>query len=201
MDQFGATRNTVRKVLEALVRNGFVVRRRGSGSYASLAKPNRALIGFEASKIGPLDVLETRLIFEPGFVDLIVLRATPADFARMEACLDRADRAKTQDEFREAAEAFRNEAVNATRNPLMIQIYEFISDARKAAGWHRLRKVDETKEAQRERTQRNRAILAALRDRNKPLARKLIKERLSLMVTEVTTGSLVDDSDSQATEN
>ena len=130
--------------------------------------------------------MEIRLILEPGFVDLIIARATTDDFDRMERCLDRADRANSQEEFREAALAFRLEAAKATRNPLIVQIYDFLMEARKEAGWHRLRKVDESKEAQRKRTKRNRAFLAALRDRNKALAKQLIRARLSLMVAEVT---------------
>lgn len=193
MDEFGATRNTVRRALAELERGGLVVRKRGSGTYATLGRP-QSISGLEASKIGPLDVLEIRLILEPGFVDLITARATSDDFDRMEACLSRANRAKSQREFREATLAFRMEAARATRNPLIIQIYEFIMDARKDAGWHRLRKVDESKDAQRKRVQRSRAFLAALRDRNKPLARQLIKARLSLMVAEVT-GALVDEGD------
>ena len=43
-------------------------------------------------------------------------------------------------------------------------------DARKEAGWHRFRKVDEQRRRNEKRTERNRALLAALRDRNKPLA-------------------------------
>jgi DNA-binding FadR family transcriptional regulator len=191
MDEFGATRNTVRRALTALEQGGLVVRKRGSGTYASLAKP-RSKVALEASKIGPLDVLEIRLILEPGFVDLITARATPDDFERMAACLDKADRAKNQSEFREATLAFRMEAARATRNPLIIQIYEFIMDARKDAGWYLLRKVDESKEAQRKRLQRSRAFLAALRARNKPLAKQLLKARLSMMVAEVT-GAAVDE--------
>jgi DNA-binding FadR family transcriptional regulator len=146
----------------------------------------------QASKIGPLDVMEIRLILEPGFIDLIIARATPDDFERMERCLNRADRATSQHEFREAAEAFRLEAVKATRNPLLVQIYDFLMEARKEAGWHRFRKVDESKEAQRKRTNRNRALLAALRDRDKRLARQLVSARLSLMMAELTGTGLED---------
>jgi DNA-binding FadR family transcriptional regulator len=194
MNSFGATRNTVRKALVALERAGLVIRKRGSGTYASTGQAHRPA-ALEASKIGPLDVMEIRLILEPGFVDLIIARATPNDFDRMERCLDRADRASSQQEFREAALAFRLEAAKATRNPLIVQIYDFLMNARKEAGWHRLRKVDESKEAQRKRTQRNRAFLAALRDRNKPLAKQLIRARLSLMVAEVTGATLEDQAE------
>lgn len=191
MDEFGATRNTVRRALADLERGGLVVRKRGSGTYASLARPgtNAAL---ESSKIGPLDVLEIRLILEPGFVDLIVARATPEDFDRMARHLDLAARAKNQAQFREATFAFRMEAVKATRNPLIIQIFEFVMDARKDAGWHQLRKVDESKEAQRARLRDSRALLAALRNRNRPLARQLLRARLSAMVAEITGASAVE---------
>lgn len=191
MNAFGASRNTVRRALAELERGGLVVRRRGSGTYASLGRQD-PVSGLEASKIGPLDVLEIRLILEPGFVDLIAARATPDDFDRMNACLDRAERARNQREFREATLAFRMEVARTTRNPLIIQIYDFIMDVRKDAGWHRLRKVDESKAAQRKRIQKSRALLAALRDRNKPLAKQIIKARLSLMVAEVT-GALIDE--------
>ena len=194
MSRFGASRNTVRKALVALERAGLIVRKRGSGTYASNGN-TQGQGALQASKIGPLDVMEIRLILEPGFVDLIIARATPDDFERMERCLDRADRADSQHDFREAAEAFRLEAVKATRNPLLVQIYEFLMEARKEAGWHRFRKVDESKQEQRKRTERNRALLAALRDRDKPLARQLVRTRLSLMVAELTGTGFEDNAE------
>ena len=186
METFGATRNMVRKAIAALEEDDLVERRAGSGPRG--ATPPRAPAGDAAGpvKVSPLDVLEARLAIEPGFADLLIARATDADFARMEACLDRADAARAQQEFRAAGYAFHLETARATRNPLIIRIFELIIEARERAGWSKLKLLNDTHEAQMHQTAENRAILRALRERDNTLARRLSRDHLARMIADVT---------------
>ena len=93
--QFGVSRGAVRRALARLAGEGLIERRRGrAGSRArplDLMPPRPDTTTPFAS---PQDVLEARLAVEPGFVDLVIARATEDDFARMAACLMRMEAAR-----------------------------------------------------------------------------------------------------------
>lgn len=186
METFGATRNMVRKAIAALEEDDLVERHAGSGTYVANTAPTAAGDAMGPVRVSPLDVLEARLAIEPGFADLLIARATDADFARMEACLDRADAARNQQEFRAAGYAFHLETARATRNPLIIRIFELIIEARERAGWSKLKLLNDTQEAQKHQTAENRAILRALRERDNTLARRLSRDHLARMIADVT---------------
>ena len=133
MEQFGAARNTVRKAIARLAEDGLIHRTIGSGTYVAANAPATATIASSQS-VSPLDVLEARMAVEPGFSDLLVARATEEDFARMEDLLDRLERAKDQQSFREAGYAFHLEIARATRNPLLVRIFGSSSTRGAGAG-------------------------------------------------------------------
>jgi DNA-binding FadR family transcriptional regulator len=183
MKKFGAARNTVRKALTRLTEDGLVERLKGSGTYVALQEPSvTASLNLSVS---PLDVLEARMAIEPGFADLLVARATEADFARMEQHLNRLEDAADQLSFREAGYAFHLEIARATRNPLLVRIFELIIEARAKAGWEKLRQLNDNRDAQLEQIASNRRVLEALRDRDTSRARELMRTHLWSMISSV----------------
>jgi DNA-binding FadR family transcriptional regulator len=182
MGQFGAARNTVRKAISRLVEDGLIQRTIGSGTYVA-AVP--AAPGPDGSSVSPLDVLEARMAVEPGFADLLVARATEEDFRRMQEHLDRQERAKDQRSFREAGYAFHLEIARATRNPLIVRIYEMIIETRAQAGWDKLRRLNESPESREAQIASNLRVLAALRERDTVRARHLMRSHVWAMIVDV----------------
>ncbi len=191
MTEYGAARNTVRKALALLERDGLINRRAGSGTYvhsdgsAEEAARNTERRGDEQVAASPLDVLEARMAIEPGFVDMLVARATEDDFRILEGKLDEAEHAVDQQSFREAGYAFHLQLARATRNPLLVRIFEIIIEARINAGWNKLKHLNDSREAQLAQVASNRRILGALWNRDSALARKLMHEHLWSMISEV----------------
>jgi DNA-binding FadR family transcriptional regulator len=185
-ERFGVPRGAVRRAMTRLAAEGLIERRLGrAGSRASvpdLARPQAPGVLLAS----PQDVLEARLAFEPGFVDLVVARATEEDFARMAACLQRMEAAPTQQDFREAGYAFHLELARATRNGLLVHLFEVIIDARARAGWGKLRALNARPEQRSAQVARNWRTLAALRDRDTEAARRSLREHLAQMVREIT---------------
>lgn len=185
--RFGSSRNLVRRAVQRLERERRVIRHVGRGTFVADAEGGGTdgSTSTLSSSVSPLDVLEARMAIEPGFADLVVARASEDDFSRLESCLRAMDDAHTQQEFREAGYAFHLELARTTRNPLLVKIFELIIEARAAAGWGRLRALNDTKEARAAQTAANRDILTALRDRDSELARRLIRAHLGRMVASV----------------
>jgi DNA-binding FadR family transcriptional regulator len=183
MVQFAAARNTVRKAISRLVEDGLIQRQMGSGTYVATTATMSA--SADSRSVSPLDVLEARMAVEPGFADLLVARATEADFERMGVHLDRQERANDQRSFREAGYAFHLEIARATRNPLLVRIFEMIIEARAQAGWNKLRQLNDSREAQKVQIASNRRVLAALRARDTGRARQIMRGHLWAMISDV----------------
>lgn len=192
MVQFGAARNTVRKAIARLVEDGLIQRTMGSGTYVATTPVAASPDG---SSVSPLDVLEARMAVEPGFADLLIARATDEDFRRMQEHLDRQLAAKDQLTFREAGYAFHLEIARATRNPLIVRIYEMIIETRVQAGWDKLRQLNETEESREAQIASNRRVLAALRERDAARARQLMRSHVWAMISDVA-GPVGQDRDS-----
>ena len=183
MQQFSAARNTVRKAISRLVEDGLIDRQIGSGTY--VATTISPVIADSGLAVSPLDVLEARMAVEPGFADLLVVRATAADFARMQEHLERQERATDQRGFREAGYAFHLEIARATRNPILVRIFEMIIEARATAGWEKLRHLNDSRKSREAQIASNRHVLEALRKRDTARARHLMREHLWSMITDV----------------
>ncbi len=183
----GAPRAAVRRALQRLQAEGAVERGLGrAGSRVRNAGTEGAPV--EARGASPQDVLEARWAFEPGLVSLVIARATENDFLSMERQLLRMERAASQQEFREAGYAFHLEIAKATRNPLLVDIFEMIIEARARAGWGRLAALNATQEQRALQVARNRRVVEALRHRDGAVATTLLRDHLAIMLDEVERG-------------
>ena len=183
----GAPRAAVRRALQRLQAEGAV--ERGLGRAGSRVRNSRAEgAAVEARGASPQDVLEARWTFEPGLVALVIARATESDFVAMERQLQRMEHASSQQEFREAGYAFHLEITKAARNPLLVDIFEMIIEARARAGWGRLAALNATPEQRALQVARNRRVVEALRHRDGAVATTLLRDHLAIMLDEVERG-------------
>jgi DNA-binding FadR family transcriptional regulator len=171
--QFGVAISTVRKALSMLVEQSLVIQRRGSGTYVATS----AGFGARAAEgrslhVSPQDVLEASAAIEPGFVQFVVARATQEDFALMEAWLDEAEQSADLRRFRRAIHSFHMAIARATRNSLLIRMFEIVIEARARVGWKALRIGDETQEERAALVAGSRRVLAALGERDAAVARR-----------------------------
>jgi DNA-binding FadR family transcriptional regulator len=184
--RFGTSRNLVRRAVQRLERERRVIRHVGRGTFVAPkdGAPGETSLA-TATKASPLDVLEARMAIEPGFADLVVARATEDDFERLDLLVQDMEQAATQQEFREAGYAFHLELAKVTRNVLLVKFFELIIEARAAAGWGRLRTLNDTPQAREAQAASNREILRALRERDGELARRLLRAHLGRMVASI----------------
>ncbi len=185
---FGASRNCIRDALNALERDGFLSRRVGSGSYVRWApQPPAEGRQFTTPTVSPLDAIEARRVIEPNCCDLVIARATEDDFLRMQARLREMETARDQVTFKEAGYAFHLAVMRATRNPLLVAMYEMLVAARAKTGWGTLIPLNDRKEQRDEQIAGNRAIYAALRARDGEQARRLAHQLLTDMINTVAS--------------
>ena len=174
--RFAVPRNAVRRTLAQLEAEGSITRHVGRGTFlASEPLGGAAEVPFErVLHTSPAELMEARLKLEPALAELIVTNATPADFERMETCLEKAERATTLDEFELWDAALHQALATATHNRFVIRVLDMVAAARQQAEWGKLKDRIVTPERRLKYREEHRDIVRALKDRDADRARAFI---------------------------
>ena len=178
-ESHGVGRSTVRRVLRQMKELGLITQTVGSGTYVAddiadkLPQPAMREIG-----ISPAELMEARLIFEPGLIELVVCNATASDFGDMEECCRQAEAAETLEQFEHWDGAFHQKIANATHNNFVISVFDLINNVRERGEWGLLKKKSVTPERRDNYQKEHRALLAALRNRDAETARETVLSHL-----------------------
>ena len=178
-EQYGLARNTVRRALRDLEAEGLIVRHVGRGTFragGSAMPTSSEFKGIEGAS--PADVLECRLVFEPGLAPLVVARASHADLDRMDACLRGADAARDVAGFEAADAAFHDAVAVATHNQTVIAVARILARVRLQAEWGQLKARSMTPERKAALQAEHRAIVEAFRRRDRTDAGGRLREHI-----------------------
>jgi DNA-binding FadR family transcriptional regulator len=172
--RFSVPRNAVRKTLAQLEAEGSITRHVGRGTF--LAGHSRAsdMSAASVAHTSPAEILDARLRIEPALAELIVTNATPADFERMEGCLDKAEKAATLDEFEQWDQALHQALAEATHNRFVVRVFDMVTAFRQQAEWGKLKDRIVTPERRLQYQAEHRDIVRALKDRDAERARAAI---------------------------
>ena len=117
-------------------------------------------------------------MFEPEMAPLAVARATAADLQQMDTCLDAAEAAQTIPEFERWDAAFHDVIAEATHNKSVVAIGRSLARVRLAAEWGQLKQRSMTPTHRAAIEQQHRAIVGALRDRDRDQARAELRSHI-----------------------
>ncbi len=173
--RFALPRNTVRKTLAQMEAEGAITRHVGRGTF--LADTG----GFPADSIthtSPAELMEARMRLEPAMAELIVTNATPADFERMETCLDRSERGLTLNDFEIWDAALHQAMAAATHNRFVMRVFDMATAVRHQTEWGKLKDRVVTPERRINYQEEHRAIVTALKARDAERARLAILAHL-----------------------
>ena len=185
-ERFNVPRSLVRTVLGRLEAQGQVVRIIGSGTYvaetpgqgredASRSGSAETLSGLDAA---PQEVLEARLLCEPGFAQLIVRHANEGDLEGIGHAVVSARNASSFEEFEKWDARAHEELARATHNRLIIDIYHRITRARLTAKWGEIKRRSMTVERREIYNREHEEIIVALRQRDVAAAETAIRQHL-----------------------
>ena len=179
-ERFAVPRHALRRMLSQLAAEGAITRHVGRGTF--LAAPSSPARDPQPSRsvmhTSPAELMEARLRIEPALAELIVTNATPADFARLETCLDKAESAESLDEFERWDAALHQALAAATHNRFVVCVLDMVAEIRDQAEWGKLKDRIVTPERRLDYQQEHRAIVEALKARDAERARECILTHL-----------------------
>lgn len=183
--RFGVSRNTLRKSLKRLERQGMISRQVGRGSFvmAAAASPDETTVDgqglvYRIQGASPVEVMEVRLMIEPTAAELAAMRATAEDLQQMNHCLQRCEAAVDVAEFEHWDGMLHMSIVAAAKNGMLSAFYEAINDLRRHDEWRRLKERSVTPERRGVYCEEHRAIVQCLKDRNAEGARAELQRHL-----------------------
>ena len=167
--QFGLSRSAVRRVLADMKDKRLITQTVGSGTYVS-EQVNEALAAAANSAgqlpTSPAELMSARFVLEPAIVAMVVVNATSLDFARMGACCDEGEAARTLELF-EHWDGMLHEAIaDAAHNSFIAKVFRLMNQVRAQGEWGALKRRSATPERRREYELEHRALVAALQDRD-----------------------------------
>lgn len=179
--RFRVARNTVRRALQTLEQQQLIVRHVGRGTFKAATRTDGGTEGFRAEgidAIGPADVTECRLVFEPGLAALVVARASQADLDRMAECLAGLESAEDVSAFEWWDNALHDAIAVATHNHAAIALTRALARVRQDSEWGALKALGMTPERKVMLNAQHRAIVAAFRARDRIAAHRLLREHI-----------------------
>lgn len=171
-------RAAVRRARGELKELGLITQTVGSGTYVAKGATEKLMSATPAAAISPAELMEARLVFEPGLIDLIVRSATAVDFATLEACCHNADAAATLEEFEHWDDAFHQGLAHATHNGFVGTVFALITEVRNNSEWGFLKRRSATPERRVIYQREHRTLLVALRNRDADTARAALISHL-----------------------
>lgn len=149
--ELGVTRTMIRHALAALEAEGRVSREVGRGTFLRRGSlrpttARRGRHGARSDDVSPADVMAARRLIEPQVLPLVVAWATARDFDEMRRCLAGGAGAQSYDEFEVWDFALHHAIVAASRNPLLVAMYNEVERARKGALWGNLKRLGDSRD-------------------------------------------------------
>lgn len=179
--EFGLSRSTVRRVLQDFKRKRLITQTVGSGTYvADTVQEALAAITPRSSVQGvsPAELMTARLVLEPALIELVIGNATAADFERMDACNDGAERATTLDDFEQWDAALHEALADAAHNHFISGIFKQMGEVRARSEWGVMKRRSVTPERRLVYQAEHRALVAALKARDAQAARAVVMQHL-----------------------
>lgn len=185
VEVFKIARNTLRKGLLDLEREGLIERHVGRGTF--IARPAAAITPAASTPeallarihgASPIDVMEVRLVLEPFFVEQAAMRATSRDRNQIAHCLRESERATSVLDFEHWDGALHQAILAASQNHLLVDLYEAINGVRRQPEWELVKRRSLTPERLATYRAQHRKLVKALMARDAGAARTIAREHL-----------------------
>lgn len=178
-EKLNMSRGELRKALGLLEAEGKVWRHVGRGTFVGTRPLDRMdEIAALSTHTNPSEVMQVRLLLEPGIAGIAAIHATATDIERMRLCSKKRDASIDWATYERWDGAFHEAVAKGARNTLLLTLFNALNTVREATEWGRLRKSRLT-DAHRQRSSRQHiAIIEAIVARDHRQAEAAMREHL-----------------------
>jgi DNA-binding FadR family transcriptional regulator len=164
VQRLAAPRSAIRQALEALERDGMIIRHVGRGTFLTDAAVQQ--VDGAPADTSPAEIMQVRLLLEPQVAALAARVGTQADLDRIVECLDAGGRAEDFEGFEAWDAKLHHSIAKAAHNGLLMNMFDVLNTARALPIWGTLKRRTSSPERRRCYHNEHTAIIDALRDRD-----------------------------------
>ena len=178
-DILGISRGDLRKALAVLESEGEVWRHVGKGTFMG-SRPSDDAFSLAAisERTSPTEVMRTRILIEPVIAREAALHATTDTINEMRACISASRRARTWRQYENGDNMLHGIIAQATRNTLLIAMFDTMNTVRRAVAWGRLRPIRVKPAQDHHSFAEHEAIVQAIEDRDLQRAEDSMRNHL-----------------------
>lgn len=194
---FNISRSSVRQALTALEAVGVIHKKVGVGSFiteSALEIISQEIISELVSEGDPMMLVEARQVLEPGITKLAAQHRDEADLARMESALQKMEQFSLNGplaaDFIEADIDFHLSIALASHNPLLIRLFEEVTDRMRHRVWLKAAIPVVSKRAQQYQGQ-HRSLYEAIRNKEAAKAQRVMTDHLRNIRTNLISISAI----------
>ncbi|MGJ8572034.1 MAG: FadR/GntR family transcriptional regulator [Hoeflea sp.] len=137
--ELGVTRNTLRKALDALEREGTIWRHVGKGTFVAATADDLDKMTQSPVELGrqltPFRMMRARLAIEPAIAREAAINASGDVIARLNATIQRMRAATSWKQYETEDDVFHREVAEASDNLLLLSVFDQLNMVRRAVAW------------------------------------------------------------------
>ena len=134
----GMSRNTLRKALDALERDGAIWRHVGKGTFVAAHGGNSATgsLAELSQQVTPVQLMRARIALEPAIAREAAIHASDEAVTRLKVASDRCVQAPDWDDYEAQDDALHRAIAEATDNVLLLSLFDQLNQVRRAVAWN-----------------------------------------------------------------
>ncbi len=177
--EFGVARNTVRRAVGLLERDGTVVRQVGRGTFVSAGGPDSiaaAILRMEGTS--PADMMEIRLLIEPAAASFAATHASAAGLVAVAEAHQAACAAADMPSFEQWDAEFHHRIFACGRNEFLKEIHNLLRILRNQAPWFEMKRRSFSEQRRQTYCAEHQEIVAGLLARDPEAAGQAMRAHL-----------------------
>lgn len=176
----GMTRNTLRKALDALERDGEIWRHVGKGTFVAAqgvgAGPGS--LSHLSQQVTPVQLMRARVSLEPAMAREAALNASDEAVIRLKLARQKCRDAATWDEYEAHDDSFHRAVAEATDNVLLLSLFDQLNQVRRAVAWNNVVRKSKRPDPDHTSFGEHDKILAAIEARDPAAAHTAMRTHL-----------------------
>ena len=179
-EKLDMTRNTLRKALDALEREGSLWRHVGKGTFIANTGPGKSVNALEelGHQLTPFRMMRARLAIEPAIAREAAVSASGKAISQIQLAMERAHSAPNWRDYETQDDLFHRSIAEASDNLLLLTLFDQLNQVRRAVAWGNVTRKTTRPPSTHSSFVEHEAISAAIADRSPDAAYEAMRNHL-----------------------
>lgn len=184
--ELGISRTLLRKALADLEAEGQIWRHVGRGTFVGARPVETASdVDYVSHRTSPRELMEARLLIEPGLVRLAAIHGTEADVREIQRCIQKTKTAQDWRIYETWDNNLHRAFALAAHNTPLLSLFDTLNMVRRSVVWARARRLPLSRKMDHHSFKEHDIILAAVAERDPAAAENAMRRHLETVANKL----------------